>query len=291
MGDRLHDKVAIITGGASGMGRATALRFLDEGARVVIGDLNAATAEDVLTAAEALGHGEKISFVRCDVSDEAAMAELVEHAVGRHGRLDCMFNNAGVGGAFGPITETEVAEWDFTMAALARSVFLGMKHAGRVMKRQPDGGSIISTASIAGITGGGGPHAYSAAKAAVINLTRSVSMELARHRIRVNAIAPGIIETPLLHEGDRKKIEERMLPKQPWPALGQPEDIARVALFLASDDSAFITGETIVVDGGTLAQGPNLWGRTPDSPLLKVAGVNRGSTGEESTIRPLSEEG
>ncbi len=140
-----------------------------------------------------------------DVSIEPDVEALVALAVESFGRLDVMFNNAGIGGAFGPITELEVDDWDATFAVNTRSVFLGIKYAARVMIAQGDGGSIINTASVAGLSGGGGPQAYSAAKAAVINLTQSAAVELAPHRIRVNAICPGAVYTDLLHRGDPKR--------------------------------------------------------------------------------------
>ena len=187
---RLDGRVAVITGGANGIGRDTALRFLDEGARVVIADLNVPGAESVLKVAAEKRQRYAIRFVRTDVFREGDVEAMVRCAVDGFRRLDCVFNNAGIGGAFGPITETRVDEWDYTLAVLPRGVFPGMKHGARVMKAQGQGGSIISTASIAGFTGGGGAHCYSAAKAAIINLTRSVAVELAPHRIRVNAIVP-----------------------------------------------------------------------------------------------------
>jgi len=201
--------------------------------------------------------------------------------------LDCVFNNAGIGGAFGPITETRVEEWDYTLAVLLRGVFLGMKHGARVMKAQGQGGSIISTSSVAAFTGGGGAHCYSAAKAAIVSLTRTAAVELAPHRIRVNAIAPGPLLTDLFHKGNPAAAEKTILAKQPWPEAGRGADVAGVALFLASPDAGFITGETIVVDGGVLARGPALFGSGAGSPLLKAAGLDKGSTGEPSEIRRL----
>jgi NAD(P)-dependent dehydrogenase (short-subunit alcohol dehydrogenase family) len=276
---RLDGKVAIVTGGASGIGRASALTFLREGARVVIGDLNEASIGETVALARAQGAVDRLASLRVDVSAERDMAGLVALAVDRFGGLDCLFNNAGVGGAFGPIGETTVEEWDFTFAVLVRGVFLGIKHGAARMKAQGRGGSIINTASIAGIGGGAGPHAYSAAKAAVANLSRSVSAELAAHRIRVNAIAPGMIKTPLAM-GRREEAWDRLArAKQPWPDLGLPEHIADTALFLASDDSRFITGQVIVVDGGLTALGPDLFGHDAGSRMLRRAGLNTGSTG------------
>jgi NAD(P)-dependent dehydrogenase (short-subunit alcohol dehydrogenase family) len=287
MSARLDGKVAIITGGASGIGRATALTFLREGARVVVGDLNETSIAETAALAGARGHADRLACRRADVSAERDVAALVDLAVDRFGGLDTIFNNAGVGGAFGPIGETTAEEWDFTFAVLVRGVFLGVKHASNLMKAQGRGGSIINTASIAGINGGGGPHAYSAAKAAVVNLTRAVAAELALHRIRINAIAPGMIKTPLAVGRREDAWDRRVREKQAWPEPGMPEDIADTALFLASEESRFITGQVIVVDGGLSAMGPDLYGHGPGSRMLKKAGLNTGSTGVPGTIREV----
>ncbi len=283
---RLEGKVAIVTGGASGMGRATVMRFLADGAKVVVADLNEANGAETLAVAKAQGHASDIVFVRCDVSKEGDVAAMVAEAVKRFGRLDIAYLNAGVGGAFGPIAETSVEDWDYTFAVLVRSVFLGMKHASLAMKKLGDGGVILVTASIAGMVGGGGSHAYSAAKAAVISLIENVAAELGPHRIRVVGIAPGVISTPLVHRGRPEKYENQFR-RQPWPDRGEPEVIADVASFLVSDEARFITGETVKVDGGLLAQGVALWGTGKENTFLKSAGVNRGSTGEAMVVRHL----
>jgi NAD(P)-dependent dehydrogenase (short-subunit alcohol dehydrogenase family) len=192
------------------------------------------------------------------------------------------------GGAIGPITHIEVEHWDFTMHVLLRSVFLGMKHGARVLKAQGQGGTIISTASVAGLFGGDGPQAYSAAKAGVINLTRAVAVELAPDRIRVNCICPGGINTPLLHRGSSEAMSQFLDRAQPWPDHGRPEDIAGAALYLASDDSAFVTGEALVVDGGMTAVGGNIMRNQPGGAMaISVVGVDRGTTGEPATIRSI----
>jgi NAD(P)-dependent dehydrogenase (short-subunit alcohol dehydrogenase family) len=287
MSGRLDGTVAIVTGGASGIGRASALTFLREGARVVIGDLNEASIAETVALAEEHGYGNRLASRRADVSAERDVAGLVALAVERFGGLDAIFNNAGVGGAFGPIGETSVEEWDFTFAVLVRGVFLGTKHASNRMKAQGRGGSIINTASIAGVNGGAGPHAYSAAKAAVANLTRAVSAELAAYRIRANAIAPGMIKTPLA-VADRAEAWDRLVrDKQPWPEPGMPQHIADAALFLASEESRFISGQVLVVDGGLTAMGPDLFGHHAGSRLLRRAGLNTGSTGVPGTMRDV----
>lgn len=280
---KLDHRVAVITGGANGIGAATALRFLREGARVVIGDVHADNAQRVLDRAQAEGFAERIRFLRADVAVEADIEALVDAALQHFGRLDCVFNNAGIGGVYGPITQTRVEDWDHTQAVLLRGVFLGMKHGGRVLQAQAQGGCIISTASVAGYAAGAGAHGYSAAKAAVINLTRSVAVEMAPHRVRVNAVAPGPLMTDLFHRGRTEQAEQTILRHQPWPTPGRPEDVAGVVAFLASDDASLITGETLLVDGGLLARGPALFGDGARSAILRSAGLDRGSTGEPST--------
>ena len=289
MAGRLDRRVAVITGGASGMGRATALRFLDEGARVVVADMNEATGKETLELAAAAGHAEDIRFIRTDVAEETDVAAMIALARDDFGRVDCVFNNAGVGGAFGSLADLEVDDWDYTFAVLVRGVFLGVKHAVRAFREQDGGGSIINTASVAGLSGGAGPVAYSAAKAAVINLTRGAAVQLAPERIRVNAICPGGIVTPLIHRGAADTAREGMKTMQPWPRAGEGEDIAGAALFLASDDSGFVTGEALVVDGGLVAAGPHLGRRAQErgetSPFSGMTGVDRGSTGQAPIVR------
>lgn len=288
MAGRLEGKVAVVTGGGNGIGRATALRFLDEGASVLVADLNAETGAQTTALAERAGHAARVRFLRTDVADETQVQAAIEGAREAWGRLDCVFNNAGVAGAIGPITHIEVEHWDFTMAVLLRSVFLGMKHGARILKAQGQGGTIISTASVAGLFGGDGPQAYSAAKAGVINLTRAVALELAPDRIRVNCICPGGINTPLLHRGSPEAMGQFLDGMQPWPDHGRPEDIAAAALFLASDDARFVTGEALVVDGGMTAVGGNILRAQPGGAMaISVVGVDRGTTGEPATIRSI----
>ncbi|SJZ70544.1 NAD(P)-dependent dehydrogenase, short-chain alcohol dehydrogenase family [Enhydrobacter aerosaccus] len=283
---KLAGKVAIVTGGASGMGRATVMRFLADGAKVVVADLNEQNGAETISVARAQGHGDSVAFIRTDVAREADVVAMAAEAEKRFGRLDIAYLNAGVGGAFGPIAETSVEGWDYTFAVLTRSVFLGMKHTSLAMKKHGQGGVILVTASIAGMVGGGGSHAYSAAKAAVISLIENVAAELGPDRIRVVGIAPGVISTPLVHRGKPERYEKQFK-QQPWPDRGEPEDIADVAAFLCSSDARFITGETVKVDGGLLAQGVALWGTGADNTFMKSAGVNRGTTGETMVVRTL----
>jgi NAD(P)-dependent dehydrogenase (short-subunit alcohol dehydrogenase family) len=250
---RLDGKVAVITGGGSGIGRASVQLFVEEGARVVIAEIM-----DDRGSALADELGNNAVFLHTDVSQEDHVKAAVDLAVERFGRLDCMFNNAGIGGAGGPIDMIPAIGFDITIAVLFRSVFFGMKHAAPVMKEQGSG-SIISTASIAGLRTGFGGHFYSACKAAVIHLTRSVAMELGPFGIRVNSICPGGIVTSIFGrglgmdqdgaEGLYGKLEGFFEGAQSIKRAGLPEDIARAALWLASDDSSFVSGAAIPVDG------------------------------------------
>jgi NAD(P)-dependent dehydrogenase (short-subunit alcohol dehydrogenase family) len=251
--NRLQGRTAIITGAASGIGAATARLFVSEGANVLIADMNEEQGSAI--AAEL---GAAAAFQAVDVSKEEDIAGAVDHAVDRWGRLDVMFNNAGFGGALGPIEDTTVEEFDITFDVLVKGVFLGMKHAAPVMKRQGSG-SIISTASVAGLQAGYSPHLYSVAKSAVIHMTRSVALELGAHGIRVNCICPGIIATPLaagkpgVAQDALDKMKAALGRNQVLGRIGDPIDIANAALWLASDESSFVTGHAQVVDGGAYA--------------------------------------
>lgn len=285
-GGRLAGKVAVVTGGASGMGLATVDRFLDEGARVVVADLNEENGRAALARAEAAGRGDRARFLRVDVAREADIEAMVALAVSEFGQLDVLFNNAGVGGAFGAVTDLHVEDWRYTFDVLVTGVFLGIKHGARQMLDQGWGGSIINTGSVAGLHGGAGPLCYSTAKAAVNHLTRTAAAELAPHRIRVNAILPGPIMTPLMHGGKPDEAASRMAPFVPWPSLGQPEHIAGVALFYASEDSAYVTGDGTLVDGGMVAASPGIVMRGGlEAAPPGFVGANRGTTGERTTIR------
>src|SRR3954447_23320912 len=222
-----------------------------EGAQIVLADIQDERGEAL--AAE-LGGGAR--YVHCDVTSEADVAGVADTAVRENGRLDCLFNNAGIIGAHGGIDEIPLEEYEFTMAVLLRSVFLGMKHAARVMKPQQSG-VILSTTSIGGLQGGLGPHVYGAAKAAVVALTKNVAAELGAWSIRVNAIAPGKILTPMNAAnltGDPDAMDEAreaFATRTPLRGrIGEAFDIAHAALWLASEDAGFVSGQTLVVDGG-----------------------------------------
>lgn len=256
---KLDGQVAVVTGGASGIGEGIVTRFAAEGARVVVADIDAAAGERVAKEIGGL-------FVECDVSEEPQLAAAVDAAVSEFGGLDVFVGNAGFGGARGPITDLVAAEFDATVAVLLKAVALGMKHACRVMQAGPGlagrGGSIISTSSVAGLMGGMGPHVYSACKAGVIGITRSVALEQGPFGIRVNCINPGGIETPIFAKGlgvqddpDQsaavtKFVADGVAARVPLGRIGLPADIAGAAVWLASPDSSYVTGQAIVVDGG-----------------------------------------
>ena len=255
MAGRIDGKVAVITGGASGIGEGTVRLFAEQGARVVVADI-----QDERGQALVESIGGDTTYVRADVSIEAQVQGAVAQAVDRFGRIDAMFNNAGYAGALGGVTEVAEAEYDQTMDGLLKGVFFGIKHAARAMQAQGEGGSIVSTASIAGIGAGNGPAVYSVAKGAVVHLTKIAAYELGEHRIRVNCICPGGIATPIFgkalglssEDADRtvEPMAEVMGQAQPIRRSGRPSDIAHAALWLSSDDSSFVTGHALVVDGG-----------------------------------------
>jgi NAD(P)-dependent dehydrogenase (short-subunit alcohol dehydrogenase family) len=252
--ERFSGRVALVTGGASGIGAATVERFVAEGCRVVIGDIQRERGE-----AFAARFGSAAVFGTCNVTREDDVAQLVDLAAARFGHLDIMFNNAGIVGAIGPIDTTPAAEWAASIDVLLNGVFYGMKHAARVMK--PRGrGSIISMASTAGLMGGLGPHAYAAAKHAVVGLTRNVGAELCRFGIRVNAIAAASMATPMVANvmtGNPDAIDEaRRLLAEASPLRGRPglaEDVANAALWLASDESGYTNGHVLTTDAGITA--------------------------------------
>lgn len=253
---KLDGKVAVVTGAASGLGRASAIRFAAEGAAVVVSDLNSQGAE--LVVSEIAASGGRAVYQRTDVTSERDIAALIERASREYGRLDVTYNNAGVVGAMGSLENTTEADWDKTFAILIKAVFFGIKHSIAPM-RKAGGGSIISTASIAGMSGSFRLHAYSAAKAAVINLTRTAALELGKDKIRVNCICPGVISTPLVYgaiPGGKETLDPMLARAQALGRAGQAEDIANMALFLASEEASWVTGAAMVVDGGFTAGTP-----------------------------------
>lgn len=262
-----------MTGAASGIGEGIAVRFAEEGAHVVVADTDTAGGERVAKSVDGI-------FVECDVTREADLARAVDVAVTEFGGLHCYVGNAGFGGVMGPITELDEEGFDRTVAVLLKGVAFGMKHACRVMQGQ-GGGSIISTSSVAGLMGGMGPHVYSACKAGVIGITRSVALEQGPFGIRVNCINPGGVATPIFTKGlgveNDPEMSELVMHAvstgvaagTPLGRIGTPADIAGAAVWLASDDSSYVTGQAIVVDGGLTSTKP--LGGAPLSEIVASA--------------------
>jgi NAD(P)-dependent dehydrogenase (short-subunit alcohol dehydrogenase family) len=261
MSGRLENRVAIITGGTSGIGRRTVEVFAEEGAFVLI----AARREDYgRKLADELG--EKVDFLKTDVSLETDVKRMIDYAVDRFGKLDCLFNNAGVPATHGSIATIPLEDYEYALSVLLGGVFLGMKHAAPVMCAQSSG-SIINTGSVAGILAGYSSIVYSAAKAAVIHLTKVVAMELGESNVRVNSISPGGIATGIFGkavglpmdqaEKTAEVMKQALVDFQPIRRAGIVDDIAQAAVFLASDESTFINGHDLVVDGGLT--GGRLW--------------------------------
>ncbi len=248
---RLADKVTIITGGGGGMGRVAARMFAAEGARVVVAEYGEAAGQETVELIR--GEGGEATFVRADVSKEADAKAMVDHAVATYGRLDCLYNNAGVmPEADHSVVDTEVDVWDQVMAVNVRGVYLGCKYAIPAMEAA-GGGSIINIASFVAILGCSVPQdAYTASKGAVLSLTRSLAVQFGPKGIRTNAICPGPIETPLLMEWLVKDeaAKQLRLARNPTGRFGKPEEIVHMAVYLASDESRFTNGASLVVDGG-----------------------------------------
>lgn len=269
---RLDSKVVLVTGAASGIGEGTARQVVEEGGKVVIADLQADKG-----AAVAKALGANASSIGCDVTKEADIAAAVDHAVAQFGRLDGMVNNAGIVGAVGRVSETDVEAFDFTMNILARAVFLGMKHAARVMEPQKSG-AIVSLASTAGVIGGLGPHAYTMAKHGVVGLTKSVASELAASRIRVNAVAPGntvSAMTSAVIAGDPDATQaatDQIAQGSLLGIAGQPIDIALAICYLLSEEARYISGHTLVVDAGQTTNGMAGSFNTAEPDLIREAG-------------------
>jgi NAD(P)-dependent dehydrogenase (short-subunit alcohol dehydrogenase family) len=247
---RLLNKVALITGAGSGIGRESALLFAKEGAQVVVCDLNQEASQETVSLIETAGG--QATFVQADVSKAAAAKAMIEAAEAAYGRLNILFNNAGIfHPADGSVLDTDEAVWDLTMNVNLKGVFLGCKYGIPALLRT-GGGSIINTASFVAVMGAATSQvAYTASKGGVLSLTREISVEFARQNIRVNALCPGPVDTPLLAElmsaPDRR---QRRLVHIPPGRLAQATEIAQAALFLASDESSFVNGSTFLVDGG-----------------------------------------
>ena len=254
--DRLKGKVAIVTGAALGLGRATAVRMAEEGAAVAILDLH--DDQGRALAQELEGRGLKARYWRCDVSREAEVARVFGEVVSAFERLDVLVNNAGVAGADKPTHELTEAEWDFVQAVNVKGVFFGVKHAVPHMRRA-GGGSIVNLSSIYGLVGAGDVPPYHASKGAVRLMSKNDALTYAPDRIRVNSIHPGFIWTPMVQgfvagQADADQGRKAIAALHPLGHMGEPDDIAWGAVYLASDEAKFVTGSELVIDGGYTAR-------------------------------------
>ena len=252
MPGKLEGRVAVVTAGGAGIGAATVRRFAKEGAAVVIADLSGTRAQAVTDEVKAAGG--RAVCIKMDASDPEAIQATIKLALDNFGRLDVMFNNAGMA-EVALVHDTTLESWNRVMAVTLTSTFLGIKYAVPIMRRQ-GGGAIVNTASISGTRGDYGMASYNAAKAGVINLTRAAALENAKHKIRINCVCPGGINTRVAQVlgGDRAdEFRRTMGAMHPVGRMGEPEEIASTVTFLASDEASFITGAQFVVDGGVTA--------------------------------------
>ena len=248
---RLEGRVSLITGAASGIGRATAVRLASEGAIVVVTDVQDEAGEETVSALDA-GDGDAL-YVHLDVTDEAGWQTAVERVLAERDRLDVLVNNAGLGD-LAPIEETTLADWERTIAIDQTGVFLGMKSCAEALKASGHG-SVINISSIFGTSGGFGTSpAYHAAKGAVRTLTKNIALHWATEGVRVNSVHPGFIRTPILDQAKGTEVWDAMTAMTPMGRLGEPEEIAAAVAYLASDDASFVTGLELYVDGGFIAR-------------------------------------
>jgi NAD(P)-dependent dehydrogenase (short-subunit alcohol dehydrogenase family) len=245
-----ENKVAMVTGAGSGIGEAIVRRMAEEGATVIVADVDQKAASRVASAIE--GDGGTAVAVQQDVSDPASVEKSVEFALEKFGRLDVAVNNAGITGDLAPTADYSLEGWDKVIAVNLSGVFYGMKHQIPALLRS-GGGSIVNIASILGSVGSANSAGYNAAKHGVVGLTKTAALEYSKDGVRVNAIGPGYIDTPLLKALDRQ-VYDGLVDLHPIGRLGKPEEVAELALFLASDKASFVTGSYHVVDGGYTAQ-------------------------------------
>jgi len=251
----LDGKVALVTGATSGIGRATAVLFAKAGAKVVASGRREPEGQQTLELIRAAG-GDGL-FVQTDVSQASDVESLVQKTVDTFGRLDVAFNNAGIEGVWVPIARQSEADWDRTIAINLKGVWLCLKYEIRQMLKQGSAGAIVNMASVTGLVGGGGAAAYSASKHGVIGLTKSAALETARNRIRINAVCPAVIETPMEQRlFGAPAAHQSALAMHPLGRFGTPAEIAQAVLWMCSDRASFMTGQSLVLDGGFLA-GPN----------------------------------
>lgn len=246
---RLKDKVAIVTGGSSGIGEYTVREMVNEGARVLIADVNDEAGEKL--ASELNTKQKNAIYQHVDVSNEKDIIKMVETAENEFGKLDIIFSNAGIGD-MSPTTELTYEDWRKVISVNLDGVFLSAKHAIKAIKKT-GGGSIINCSSILGNVGQADTAAYTAAKGGVTNMTRALAVEYAKDNIRVNAVCPGYVETPILNNL-QPEMKKALVSLHPIGRLGRPEEIAKAVVFLASDDASFVTGINMLVDGGYTAQ-------------------------------------
>lgn len=254
---RFEGKVAVVTGAAGGIGRATCALLAAEGARILAVDVDEAALNETRTAVQRDGGAARA--VPADVSDEAQIEACLQAAVDAFGGLDILFNNAGIEGPLRRLQHVGAGEFDRVLAVNARGVFLGLKHGAHALRAR-GGGVIINTASVAGLNGAPGLIAYAASKHAVIGMTKTAAVELARYRIRVNAVCPGFIDTRMTEDLERQldpddpaTVRRQQIERVPWRRYGQPEEIAAAVAFLASDDAAYISGTALTVDAARTA--------------------------------------
>ena len=253
MAGRLDGKIALVTGGSSGIGRASALAFAREGAKVVVADVTAEGGQETVRLIKEAG-GEA-RFLKVDVARAAEVETLITQTVAAYGRLDCAYNNAGIEGAFVSTTEYPEADWDRVLAINLKGVWLCMKYEIAQMLQQ-GGGAIVKTASGAGLVGVAGLSAYVASKHGVVGLTKTAALEYAKAGIRVNAVCPGVIQTPMVARltSQRPEMAEALVAAEPMGRTGKPEEIAEAVVWLCSEAASFVTGHAMSVDGGYVAQ-------------------------------------